>query len=128
MAALILAPPSFDTCFVAFHGGEPVGTASLVRHDLPGREDLSPWLAGVFVLPAHRRQGHAAALVRRVEAEARRHGFPVLWLYTVQAAGLYARLGWEDAGEERDGESGRQVRLMRRALGVSPGCRPSRAS
>src|SRR5688572_13759565 len=40
----------------------PVGTASLVNSDLPSRPDLTPWLAGVLVLPAFRGQGYSAAL------------------------------------------------------------------
>ncbi len=117
MAALILAPAEGPTaCFVAFEGGEPAGTASLVRQDLESRPDLSPWLAGVFVAPGFRGRGLATRLVRHVEAHAAAAGIPALWLYTAAADGLYARLGWQGAGQAVDPGSGKPVRLMRREL------------
>jgi GNAT superfamily N-acetyltransferase len=116
MTALILAAPEGPKeTFVLFEGDRPVGTAGVVRRDLETRPDLTPWLAGLFVEPEHRGRGHATALVRRVEAFARAAGVPVLWLYTVAAEGLYARLGWERAGLEW--EDGQAVVLMRRRLG-----------
>ena len=97
-----------------FEDGQPVGTAGLAGTDLASRPDLTPWLAGVIVLPAFRGRGYAAVLVHRVEDAARQAGVPVLWLYTTRAEGLYLRLGWETVGTERDAE--RDVVLMRRRL------------
>ncbi len=115
MEALILAPPvGPEDTFVLFDGDEPAGTASLTREDLEARPDLTPWLAGVFVRPGFRGRGHAAALVRRVEASAAAASVPVLWLYTATAEPLYARLGWRRVGTERD--KGKEVALMRRVL------------
>ena len=105
-----------EESFVLFEDDVPVGTASLAQRDLDSRPDLAPWLAGVFVLPGHRGRGHAAALVRHVEAFAASKGVGRLWLYTDTAADLYARLGWRDAGTERTLRSGKPVRLMRRDL------------
>ncbi len=115
MTALIQEPlVGPKETFVLFDEGRPVGTAGVVRQDLDARPDLTPWLAGLFVLPGFRRRGHAAALVRRAEAFARAASVPVLWLYTATAEPLYARLGWERAGVEQ--ESGHRVVLMRRLL------------
>ena len=115
MTRLILAPPQGpEETFVLFEGGRPVGTAGLVKQDLDARPDLSPWLAGVFVEPDARRRGHAAALVRQVEDHARAAGVAALWLYTLGQERLYARLGGERAGTERD--RGQDVVLMRRGL------------
>lgn len=36
---------------VAFSGRVPVGTVSLVEHNMDTRLDLRPWLAALFVLP-----------------------------------------------------------------------------
>ncbi len=115
LTALILAPPAgpADT-FVLFEDGQPVATAGLAGTDLASRLDLTPWLAGVIVLPAFQGRGHAAALVRRVEDTARQAGAPVLWLYTSRAEGLYLRLDWETVGPEQD--DGHPVVLMRRGL------------
>src|SRR5213078_2251236 len=37
--------------WVAHANGQLLGTAALRVHDLEGREDLTPWLGGVFRLP-----------------------------------------------------------------------------
>ena len=52
--------------------------------------------------------------MRRVEASATAASVRVLWLYTWTAEPLYAHLGWERVGLERDGD--REVVLMRRPL------------
>ena len=41
----------------------PVGMVALCLDDLEERPDLNPWLAGVYVDPAHRGKGHALRLV-----------------------------------------------------------------
>ncbi len=116
MTQMILTPREpFEECFVMLEDGVPAGTASLTNEDLESRPDLTPWLAGVFVPPHCRGRGHASALVRAVEAHAQGHGIATLWLYTGQAALLYARLGWRDMGQERDRWG--PVTLMRRDLG-----------
>src|SRR5918911_635902 len=117
MTALILSPPvGPEESFVLFEGEHPVGTASLARKDLASRPDLTPWLAGVYVEPDCRGRGHGSALVRHVESFARAAGVGKLWLYTWTAAPLYARLGWVQAGLERDPKRDQEVVLMRRDL------------
>ena len=100
--------------FILLADGQPVGAASLVAHDLDERPDLSPWLAGVLVLPAARRRGHAARLVAAVEAECRAASIPTLWLYTRTAEPLYARIGWRTV--ESFQRNGNAYALMRRDL------------
>ena len=98
--------------FVLLVEGEPVGTASLVAHDLAERPDLTPWLAGVFVVPHARGQGYAARLVAAVERAAAAAGIPMLWLYTSKPERIYARMGWETL--ETVQHNGRPCALMRR--------------
>lgn len=43
--------------WIAHANGQLLGTAALRVHDLEGREDLTPWLGGVFVGTHFRRQG-----------------------------------------------------------------------
>jgi predicted GNAT family acetyltransferase len=115
MTAHILAPARGpEETFVLFDDDNPVATASLTHDDLASRRDLTPWLAGVFVEPAFRGRGHAAALVRQVEAFASAASVPKLWLYTWTAEPLYARLGWQRVGLETN--RGQQVVLMSRRL------------
>lgn len=79
---------------VAHEEGELLGSASLIPHDMETRMELTPWLAGVFVAPQHRRRGIGAALVRRIMVEAGRLAVPVLYLYTMHSEKFYASLGW----------------------------------
>jgi GNAT superfamily N-acetyltransferase len=115
MTARVLAPSDGpEETFVLFDRDTPVGTASLSHDDLASRRDLTPWLAGVFVEPAFRGRGYATALVRQVEAFASAASVPTLWLYTWTAAPLYAQLGWQRAGVEKDRDQ--EVVLMVRTL------------
>ena len=80
--------------WVAHEGGRALGTAALRATDLPGRDDLGPWLGGVYVVPQFRGRGIAAALCRTVEARAAALGFRKLYLFTLDQQRLYERLGW----------------------------------
>jgi predicted N-acetyltransferase YhbS len=100
--------------FVALDdAGGIVGTASLIFDDLEG-DPRNPWLASVFVPPEQRGQGIASALVRTVEAAARRIGYSRLYLFTTSAARLYAGLGWR-ALERRD-YRGEHIQVMDKTL------------
>jgi N-acetylglutamate synthase-like GNAT family acetyltransferase len=66
----------------------------LVAHDMDTRMELSPWLAGVFVAPNHRRHGLGTALVRRAVDDAKALGVRRLYLYTPSTELFYSRLGW----------------------------------
>jgi GNAT superfamily N-acetyltransferase len=100
--------------FVLLVDDRPIGTASLVDHDLDTRPDLTPWLAGVFVVPEARGRGHATRLIGAVEAAGRAAAIPSLWLYTRAAERIYARAGWRTVEyfDHRD----RICALMRREL------------
>jgi GNAT superfamily N-acetyltransferase len=60
---------------------------------MPGVE-YGPWLAGLFVVPQHRRRGIGALLVAGAERQASVLGVRQLHLYTPASEGFYARLGW----------------------------------
>ena len=106
-----VGPPQ---CFVLLADGAPAGTAGLIASDCDERPDLTPWLAAMFVAPAHRGRGHALTLVRTVEDAARAAGVSTLWLYTRTAQGLYDRAGWERV--EEFAAAGQPAMLMRRDL------------
>ncbi|MXP63750.1 N-acetyltransferase [Roseomonas sp. M0104] len=108
------APGAVPQTFVLLAAGEPVATASLVAGDLDSMPELTPWLAGLFVLPAARGQGHARRLLARAEAAARQAGFTAVWLYTEAAEDFYARAGWEVV--ERLPHGAGTLTLMRREL------------
>jgi predicted N-acetyltransferase YhbS len=98
--------------WVAVAGDTPVGCARFVAADHADRPDLTPWLASVFVVPAWRRQGIATGLVRRVQAHSLASGFPALYLYTMDQARLYARLGFVAIGTVIHADDGRISDLM----------------
>ena len=82
---------------VASLEGGPVGTATLLAHDVGTEEwpELSPWLAALYVAPEFRCRGIGAALVNAAVAKARALGLEALYLFTIGQEGFYARLGWD---------------------------------
>ena len=64
--SFVISWGTFDNdavALVAVVGGQAVGTVTLKSDDWRPREDLSPWLGGLFVLPEHRGRGIAGRLV-----------------------------------------------------------------
>jgi predicted N-acetyltransferase YhbS len=108
------ADPTSQVALIARHRGVPVGTCLLVPSEIEPNHSVTPWLAGLFVVLAHRRCGAGAVLVRAVEEQARARGFARIFLYTTSAAGFYQRLGWKL--EERTGWKGFDTAFMSRAL------------
>jgi GNAT superfamily N-acetyltransferase len=102
--------------WVAHNEEGALGTAALRQTDLPGREDLGPWLGGVYVLPRFRGRGVASALCRVVEATAGAMGIPRLYLFTLDQEPLYAHLGW-GVFEEAEWH-GRSCVIMAKTLGT----------
>jgi GNAT superfamily N-acetyltransferase len=88
---------------VALANGEPLGSASLLFHDLETRPELSPWVVGVFTRSDVRGQGIGSALVRQAVQTATRLGVTRLYLYADAngtARRLYERIGWQPIAEE----------------------------
>jgi GNAT superfamily N-acetyltransferase len=102
------------TAVVALDDDGLCGSAFLVAQDVDDRPDLTPWLAGVYVLPGKRGRGIATALVGRVAEDASLLGHRALYLYTVSATALYARLGWKTY-QSRE-YLGEQITIMVRQL------------
>jgi GNAT superfamily N-acetyltransferase len=103
------------------------GAAMLIASDMDARPDLTPWLAGVYVVAACRGRGYGSALVGRIEAEASALGISPLYLYTPDAMHFYSRLGW--VAKERCEYLGQQVTVMSKVCSdpvVSPADAASR--
>jgi N-acetylglutamate synthase-like GNAT family acetyltransferase len=84
--------------WVAHADDQLLGTAALRAHDLEGREDLTPWLGGVFVGSEFRGQGIGAALCAHVENRAQACGIDTLYLFTLNLQEWYLRMGWTVLG------------------------------
>src|SRR5262245_3150780 len=59
---------------------DPVGTAAFTERDMETHPELSPWLGGVYVIPAARGRGVASALVRDLTGRAAEFGVRELYL------------------------------------------------
>lgn len=109
---------AIPTTFVAWCQGEPVGSASLIANDMEALPEWIPWLANVFVLHEHRRQGIGSMLIQRVAAEALHLGYPRLYLYTPDQMHLYETLGWHTSHKRH--YRGAEMTVMTRDLIVNP--------
>ncbi|HEY5113251.1 MAG TPA: GNAT family N-acetyltransferase [Coriobacteriia bacterium] len=98
------------TVVVALEDDALCGSAMLIANDMDTRPDLTPWLAGVYVIEHFRGRGCGTGLVARVESEASAIGVERLYLYTPSAAEFYARLGWTI--DERCEYLGQEVGVM----------------
>src|ERR1041384_2478075 len=82
--------------WVAHVDSQVLGTAALRAHDLPGRDDLTPWLGGMFVAPQFRGRGIGTALCKVVEEKAKDFvEGRTLYLFTLDKQAWYTHLGWK---------------------------------
>ena len=100
--------------YLAMEGERPVGSSELIEHDLDSRQDLTPWLAGVFVDPEFRGMGLGRRLVRTVEAKAADLGFSRIYCFTESAAAFYREIGWRRLATGR--LFGRSITVLQREL------------
>ena len=101
--------------FILLEGDKPVGTVTMARKDLEERPDLTPWLAGVFVVPERRGRGYFRILLAEFEKACRAASVETAWLFTNTAEHVYLRTGWDTVEViHRPGEQ--SCTLMRRAI------------
>ncbi|AEX50779.1 GNAT family acetyltransferase [Rahnella aquatilis CIP 78.65 = ATCC 33071] len=87
--------------FIALEGDKLAGTAGLWRCDLISRQDLTPWLAALYVDEDFRSCGLGQQLQTFVLEQSRRSGFRELYLYA-EFTGYYERFGWNYIGDALD--------------------------
>ena len=85
---------TIPTTFIALQDREPIGTASLIKHDMDTHKHLTPWLADVYVKPEFRNKGIGSRLVRRVMKEAKDININRLYLFTREAKDFYLTMSW----------------------------------
>jgi predicted N-acetyltransferase YhbS len=71
-----------------------IGSVSLVRDDLPGREDLNPWLASLYIMPRFRKRGYGRLLVQEALRLCGCFGYGRVFLFTESARAYFARFGF----------------------------------
>ncbi|MFD3247962.1 GNAT family N-acetyltransferase [Rahnella aquatilis] len=87
--------------FIALEGDKLAGTAGLWRCDLISRQDLTPWLAALYVDKDFRSCGLGQQLQTFVLEQSRCSGFRELYLYA-EFTGYYERFGWNYIGDALD--------------------------
>lgn len=81
---------------VARDGETYAGSALLIDNDLDARPQYAPWIAALWVEPAYRRRGVAAALLRAARNRAYRLGHPHSYLCATAAnSPYYAARGFQ---------------------------------
>ncbi len=81
----------------------PAGMISLKDNDHPDHNDLSPWLASLYIHPEYRGKGLAVKLIAHVENFAKTElKIPRLYLFTHTADALYKKQGWIEVKNIRD--------------------------
>lgn len=81
--------------FVAIEEEAILGSADIVEHDMTIHQDLTPWLASVYVESSRRDQGIGSRLVKHVMQQATDAGYSRLYLFTPDRVSFYQRLGWQ---------------------------------
>ena len=79
----------------AICGDTPVGVVSLWLSDVKTRQDLSPWMATLYVQDTYRNR-HIGQALQRASLEAARALGRYDWLYLVtELDNYYEKTGWE---------------------------------
>jgi N-acetylglutamate synthase-like GNAT family acetyltransferase len=99
---------------VGLEAGRVIATGCLKVLDMDTRKELSPWLAGIYVVRDQRRKGYGSLIVKALENIAKDLCIPKLYLYTPQSASFYERLGWAEYETAR--YKGQLVTIMKREL------------
>lgn len=68
--------------YIALYQNELVGIVSLWRNDLCARQDLYPWLAGLYVKESYRGMGIGTFLQSKAIEVCKQLGYPKLYLIT----------------------------------------------
>ena len=80
---------------VAVMAGRPVGVVSLWLNDAKTRQDLTPWMATLYVTP-QRRNLHIGQALQRASIHAVERLGRYDWLYLItELNDYYEKIGWE---------------------------------
>ncbi len=82
------------TTLIALDDTTLLGSISLINDDLPGWEQLNPWLASFYVFPPYRRHGVGARLLKAAERLLQENGITRAYLFTETRAAYFAAHGW----------------------------------
>ena len=75
-----------------------IGSYGLITNDFISRQDLWPWLCGVYIEEAKRGKALGSCLLEHGRREAAKLEFPLLYLST-DHIGYYEKYGWQYIGQ-----------------------------
>lgn len=84
--------------YVLVDGERFAGCAGLIMNDFISRQDLWPWLCALYVEPDMRGRALGRLLIERARADARKAGFPHIYLCT-DHVGYYEKYGFAYIGQ-----------------------------
>ena len=100
---------------IALDGDTLLGSVTIKVNDFAAHPELTPWIAGVFVLPQFRGKGYGKALVEFAESVAHdQFDVDEIYLYTGSASGLYEKIGYSTFETVDRGD--RVLTLMKKRL------------
>lgn len=101
-----MSPVGIPSTYVVLLDKEYVGTFSFWTCDLQSRQDLSPWLGGIVVVPEFRGRGFGLYIQESAKKLLSLQGVHTAYLFT-ELVGFYEKTGWqyvEDIYDETDKE------------------------
>jgi len=99
---------------VAWIDGKVVGTIALAQKSIESFEHLGPWLKGLYVGRAFRRQGIGRCLIEKASTLAGAFGFQEIYAGTEKARRLLQTLGWMEL--QRIPYHGQDLSVMKKLI------------
>lgn len=109
-------PNDIPSFYIAKEDDKIIGTYALIRNDLNSRQDLSPWLACLFVDEKFRGNSIGEKLLNHGLLEAAKRGYHFLYL-TSDLNGYYEKYGWDKIGVAY-GPSGGCIPLFKKSTAL----------
>jgi GNAT superfamily N-acetyltransferase len=90
-----LANSELPATWLAYKDDELIGSISALLEDAPELNDISgPWLASFYIVPEHRGQGVAQALMAAATQDVLALGYTQWNLFTPHHQAYYTKHGW----------------------------------
>ena len=91
-----------------------IGMVSVVNQEKKMRQDLSPWLAGLYVTESYRKKGIGMDLARKALIETKKLGIKKIFLYTTEKnISFYQKMDWQILEKtNKDGKDSKEYFIL----------------